>query len=294
MKFISAKKTLFSYIGLFIVAMIWGLAFTVVKASLDVVPPVYMIAFRFSIAAIAMSIVFWKKFKTMTRRTILYGLIPGLFLYLAYVIQTIGCKYTTAGKNAFLTALYIIVVPFLHWGISKKRPGFKLFVAAVIAMAGIGFISLNGDWSINIGDVLTIICGVLFAMQIAALDTFVEAEDPVSITVIEMIECAVLGWVAAPFLDGGFPTQAMTVSVWGSMLFLGLISTLVCQLLQSVCQKYTKPENASLIMSLESLFGALGSVIFLHERMSAKMILGCALMMAAIVLANVGGEKKEE
>lgn len=285
----NSKKTVFSYIGLFIVAMIWGLAFTVVKASLDVVPPVYMIAFRFSVAAIAMSLVFIKKFKTMTKKTVLYGLIPGVFLYLAYVIQTIGCKYTTAGKNAFLTALYIMVVPFLHWGITKKRPGIKLFIAAVIALAGIALISLNGDLSINIGDLLSIICGVLFAMQIAALDTFVEAEDPVSITIIEMIVCAVLGWVASPFIDGGFPTQAMTISVWGSMLFLGLVSTLLCQLLQSVCQKYTKPENASLIMSFESLFGALGSIIFLGERMTGRMLLGCALMMGAIVLSNVGG-----
>lgn len=281
------KRSVISYFGLLLVAMIWGFAFAVVKSSLDVVPPVYMIAFRFSIAAVGMVIIFFKKLKGITKKTLIHGIVPGLFLFSAYVIQTIGCKYTTAGNNAFLTAIYIIIVPFLHWILKKKRPKIRLFIAAVIAFTGIGFISLQGDFSIGLGDGLTVICGVLFALQIAFLDHYLDDEDPMVITTIELIVSAVLGWIVAPLIDGGFPTGAMTFDTLWSMLFLGLISTLVCQLLQCVCQKYTKPENASLIMSLESLFGALGGFLFLHEMMSAKTLLGCGLMMVAILLAQI-------
>lgn len=282
------SKTVWSYIGLFGVAMIWGFAFVVVKESLDHVPPTYMIAFRYTIAFLGMLIICIPRFIKINRRTLLHGIIPGVFLFVAYVVQTIGCKYTTAGKNAFLTALYIIMVPFLNWIFRKERPKIKIFIAAVLALVGIGLISLNNDFSIGFGDLMTILCALFFSLQIIALDIFVKNDDPVIICMIEMAVCAVLGWGIAPLTDGAFPTQAIGMpSIWAGMLFLGILSTMVCQLLQSVCQKYTKPEKASLIMSMESLFGALGSIIFLGEVFTAKVLCGCILMVIAIVLAQM-------
>ncbi|MCR4990853.1 MAG: DMT family transporter [Lachnospiraceae bacterium] len=288
-----SNKALWSYIGLFAVAMIWGSAFVVVKNALDTVPPTYMVAVRFSIAAIGMLFIFGRKLKGLNKRNLIHGIIVGGCLFTAYLVQTIGCKYTTAGKNAFLTATYIIIVPFLHWFLKKKRPEIRLFIAAVIGLAGIGLISLDSDLSIGIGDLLTIICGFLFAMQIAFQDIFVKEDDPTLICLIEMIVSGVGGWICAPFIDGPLPKGTFSsIELIGSMLFLGLVSSLVCQLLQSVCQKYTKPESASLIMSTESVFGALSSMIFLKERMSLKVLLGCIIMMVAIVLSQV--QKKEK
>lgn len=282
------SKTVWSYIGLFGVAMIWGFAFVVVKESLDHVPPTYMIAFRYTIAFLGMLIICIPRLKKINRRTLLHGIIPGVFLFVAYVVQTIGCKYTTAGKNAFLTALYIIMVPFLNWIFRKERPKIKIFIAAVLALVGIGLISLNNDFSIGFGDLMTILCALFFSLQIIALDIFVKNDDPVIICMIEMAVCAVLGWGIAPLTDGAFPSQAIGMpSIWAGMLFLGILSTMVCQLLQSVCQKYTKPEKASLIMSMESLFGALGSIIFLGEVFTVKVLCGCILMVIAIVLAQM-------
>lgn len=296
MKNISNRsKSVWSYIGLFMVAMIWGFAFVVVKESLNYVPPTYMIAFRYSIAFVGMLLICIPKLKKMNKRTFIHGIIPGVFLFVAYEVQTIGCKYTTAGKNAFLTALYIIIVPFLSWIFVKKRPKVRVFVAAIIALTGIGLISLSNDFSIGFGDLMTIICAVFFSLQIIALDIFVKNDDPVIICMIEMGVCAVLGWILSPIADGAFPVRAVKLpSVWFGMLFLGIMSTMVCQMLQSVCQKYTKPEKASLIMSMESLFGALGSIIFLGEVFTAKVLCGCVLMVIAIVLAQARFSKHEK
>ena len=287
------SKSIFSYIGLFAVAMIWGLAFTAVKASLDYVPPIYLIALRFTIAAVGMIIIFWPKLKGLNKSNIKHGIILGIILFLSYLVQTIGCKYTTAGKNAFLTALYIIVVPFVHYIISRKRPGIKVFIAAVIALTGVGLISLQGDLSINMGDVLSILCGILFGIQIAYLDDCVETDDPVILTMFEMAVSGILGWCVAPFAEGAFPVEAVRTDVVLSVLYLGLMSSLLANLLQAVFQKYTKPENAALIMSTESLFGALGSFLILGELMSTKTIIGCVLMMAAIVISQVTFKSEE-
>ena len=282
------QKAFWSYAGLFFVAFIWGSAFVVVKNALDHVPPAYMVAIRFSIAALAMLAIFGRRLKDSGRETIKHGLIVGFFLFTAYLMQTIGCNHTTAGKNAFLTAIYIIIVPFIHWILDRKKPANRLFIAAFIGLVGIGLISLDNDLSIGFGDLMTIICGFLFAMQIAFQDGYVKKDDPAVICLIEMWVCAVGGWICAPFIDGKLPvSEISSLSIIGSMLFLGLVSSLLCQLLQSVCQKYTKPENASLIMSTESVFGAVCSMIFLHERMSAKVLLGCVIMAGAIVLSQV-------
>lgn len=284
------KKVIWAYVGFVIMAMIWGSAFAVVKSTLDYVPPVYMIALRFTIAAVGCMVIFPRKYK---KQEVIHGIFIGFALFFAYLAQTIGCNYTTAGKNAFLTALYIIIVPFIHWVLIKKRPELKVFIAAIIALIGIGLISLNGDMNVNIGDVLTIICGFLFALQISLIDKYVKDDDPMVLTSMQLVVCAIMGWLLAPFIDGEFPDGVMTkANVWFGILFLAILSTLVCQVIQNVCQKYTKPESAALIMSSEAVFGALSSVIFLGEVMSGKVLLGCGFMVFAIVLAQVEFKKK--
>ena len=288
-----SKKAFYSYIGLFFVAMLWGLAFTVVKSSLDYVPPTYFVAIRFTVASIAISIIFAKKFKCFNKQNVLHGALIGVFLFFAYFTQTIGCNYTTAGKNAFLTALYVIVVPFLHWLITKKRPSYRLFIAAILAIVGIGLISLGNDMSIGKGELLSIACGVLFGCQIAYIDKYSETDDVMVLTMMQTYVSAILGWIFAPFTDGAINADAFkSTSVWLGILYIGIVSTLICNILQNVCQKYTKPENASLIMSTESVFGVLGSIIFLGEAPSVRMWIGCAIMMVAIVLAQLKTKEK--
>lgn len=273
--------------GLIFVTMIWGFAFVVVKNSLDAVPPIWMMAFRFTIAAVVLSLIFIRSFRKLNIQTLKHGFLIGIWLFLAYAFQTIGCNYTTAGKNAFLTTVYVVLVPFINWAITKNKPDVYSIIAALLSFTGIGLLSLQGDLSVNIGDVLTLICGFCYAMQIIYIARYSQGDDPILLAILQIALTAVLSWICAPLIDGPLPKAALgDTAIIGSMLYLGLGSTMLCFLLQTVCQKYLEPSLASLLMSFESVFGMLSSVIFLHEMLSGRNIAGCALMFVAVVLGE--------
>ncbi|MGI6070334.1 MAG: DMT family transporter [Blautia sp.] len=280
------KIQVLASLGMLLTAVIWGFAFVVVKNSLDLIPPTYMLAFRFTIAAGVLALVFWRRLKRLTKEILAEGVILGVFLFVSYLFQTIGCQYTTAGKNAFLTTIYVVIVPFLHWLLNKKRPDVYCVAAAFLAILGIGLLSLQGDLSIQIGDVLTLICGFGFALHMIYIDRYAKRHDPIVLTVLQLATSAVLGWVLAPVMDGGFPAGAFQQEIVVGMLYLGILSTMVGFFLQNVCQKYTTPNVASLLLSMESVFGALFSVIFLGEYLSKRMVAGCVLIFLAIILAE--------
>ena len=280
----------FASLGLLLTAAVWGFAFVVVKDSLDYVGSVYMVAIRFSIAAIGLAIIFCKRLKKIDKKHLLMGGVTGLFLFLAYLVQTIGCSYTTAGKNAFLTTIYVILIPLISWPLYKKRPHWHVFVAAGLSLTGIGLLALGGDdiSGINIGDILTLLCGLFFALHILWTEKCnKEGCDTIIITMLQFAFAAFFGWILAPFMNGAFPIVAIqTPKVVLSMLYLGLFSSMICFSLQNIGLKYVQSSLASLFLSFESVFGVLFSTIFLHETLTLKMAVGCVLIFSAIVIAE--------
>ena len=284
--------------GLLLAATIWGFSFVIVKDSLDYIGAMYMIAFRYTIAAGVMALIFIKKWKLINKDYLVHGLLTGLFLFLAYATQTIGCKYTTAGKNAFLTTIYVILVPFITWILSRKRPGIFVFIAAVMSLTGIGLLALGADDArgINIGDLLTLICGIFFALHIIYTEKFnARGGDPLFLTLLQFLVVAILGWLTAPFMDGAFPTStAFTSRVVLSMLYLGLLSTMVGFSLQNIGLKYVQSSIASLFLSFESVFGMLFSTLILHERLTFRRLCGCILIFAAVLMSETTKNTKKE
>ncbi len=287
------RVRLLAGMGLLLIAFIWGFAFVIVKNSLAYIPPTYMLAFRFTIAGVALAVVFWKRLLKLNRQLAFHGVVLGVLLFMAYLLQTIGCNYTTAGKNAFLTTIYVIFVPFFHWAVSRIRPDGYCITAAFLSVVGIGLLSLQGDLSVNIGDLLTLGSGIFYAWHLIFIDRFTEKEDPIVLAVLQIMFAASFSCVAAPFMDGGFPQGVFQPDMIAGMLYLGILSTMVGFLLQNVCQKYTHPATSALLMSTESVFGALCSALFLHEVMSGRMVFGCGLLFTAIVLAEVKPGKKK-
>ncbi|WP_313339676.1 DMT family transporter [Lacrimispora sp.] len=281
-----------SALGLIVTTIIWGSAFVVMKNSVDIISPTYLLALRFTIASIALVAVFFKRLKLVNKTEILCGSLLGVFLFVSYLLQTYGVKYTTASKNAFITTLYVIIVPFLHWFFNKKRPSVNNIGAAVIAVFGLALISLEGDLSINIGDLLTLFCGLFFAFHIVFVDRYTNHHDPVRLTVIQMVVAAILSWVLAPIMEG---TQDFTV-INGSMLigllYLGIFSTMICFLLQNVGQKHLSPNTTSIILSFEAVFGLVFSVIFLGEEVTPKLMAGCILLFSSVILSEYQRKKK--
>lgn len=293
MPVLSAKKTaLLASCGLVTAAAIWGFAFVIVKDSLDYVGAVWEIAFRFSIAALLLAAIYAKKLPLLDAAAWRHGIVLGSFLFLAYFLQTIGCKYTTAGKNAFLTTIYVILVPLFGWALGARRPGWHVFVAALLAVAGIALLALpDGGTSllaVNKGDILTLACGIFYALHISFVARYAGREDPVLLTVLQFAVAALLGWLSAPFVDGAFPAKAAAQPrVIMAMLYLGVFSTMVAFVLQNLCLKYVPSALAALLLSLESVFGVLFGTAILKEQLSARMWLGCALIFAAILGAEV-------
>ena len=282
--------------GVLLAAAIWGFAFVVVKDSLDYIGPVWMMAFRFTIASGFLCAVFFKSLVKLGKRGWIHGAVLGFYLFAAYLFQTIGCNYTTAGKNAFLTTIYVFLVPVLIWIFTRKRPQWYVFLCAIMSVVGIGLLALGSSDSamINIGDVLTLICGIFYAVHIFFTAKYNEEHNPVVLTALQFLFAAIFSWILAPFFDGPMPVEQMTsCRVIISMLYLGVFSTLVAFVLQNVGLKYLPSAWTSLLMSFESVFGVLFGLIVLGEHLTARMAAGCALIFIAVVLAQVLPELKK-
>ena len=269
-------------------ALIWGVAFVVVKDSIQSVTPLYMLAMRFFIAAAA-CVPLCIQFKcSIDKNTVIKGIILGVALFTAYALQTYGINYTTAGKNAFITAFYMVLVPFFNLLFFGKRVNRMQIFAAFMALAGVGLLTLGGDTGINIGDALTFLCAIVFALQIILTGRFCRDVDAFMLNTVQLVTVTVLSLIAAPIFEGP-PAGAVVLSgrLIASMLYLGLLSTMFAECVQTIGLKYVSPLLATILMSLESVFGVLASVVLLGERLTGKMVTGCVLMFAAIIIIEL-------
>ncbi|MFU0833418.1 MAG: EamA family transporter [Oscillospiraceae bacterium] len=280
------SRSIAAELGIVLVTMIWGSSFVVVKNATDTVPPATMIAVRFGIAAILLSFLFFKRLKKLSKSYMKFGLLIGLENFLAFELQTVGVQYTTAGNNAFLTAVYCVIVPFLYWAIKKQKPRFFHLIAAGLCMTGVGMLSIQNNFTMNFGDLLSVSCGLFFALQIVTISILTEKNDPILLCITQSAATALFALPVA-LLTENIPSTLPTSSVL-SLLYLTLISTMLTTVLQTVCQKYISPSKASLIMTLESVFGIVCGIIFLHESLTLRSFGGFALIFAAILLSERG------
>ncbi len=280
------NTTRLSRLALFAATIIWGTSFVVVKNAVDEIPPNFLLAFRFGIGTLFLTAVFFKRLRAINWEYAKKGALMGLLLFLAYSFQTVGITDTTPGKNAFLTTSYCILVPFLYWIFQKKRPSGAQFLAALICFAGIGLVSLKGGFSIGFGDAFTIISGLFYAAHMVAVAIFTQDRDPVLYTILQFLFAAVCAWAV------GFFTETMPAAVgWGSIcgvLYLAVFATGVAMLLQNIGQKYTPASTASIILSLEAVFGVVFSILVYGEQLTLRTLMGFLLIFAAILLAETG------
>jgi drug/metabolite transporter (DMT)-like permease len=271
-------------IGLLITAIIWGSGFVASSISLEHYTPHQILAGRFLIGVLFLTIIFYKKIKFINKSVIRKGALVGLFLYLAFVLQTVGLQYTTPSKNAFITAVNVVIVPFIALVIYKRKVERAEIIGAILAITGVGVISLKLSSQINVGDVLTFFCAIAFAFHIFYTAKFVKDEDPVLLTLIQMVTATILGIVVV-LIRGevafSYESQGIT-----SLLYLGVFSTTIAFLLQTVAQKYTTETNAAIILSTEAFWGMVFSVIILHEFLTIKMVMGAILILLAIIVSE--------
>ena len=271
---------------LFSAAIIWGTSFFIMKNALDSLPVFALLALRFTAGAILLSVVCIKKWKDFTLDYLWRGGIVGGFLFLAYTVQTFGLSFTTPSKNAFLTAVYCVLVPFFTWAVVRRRPDKFNILAAVLCVAGVGLVSLNEELSINLGDLLTLLCAVFYASHIVAVEKLSPGKDIYLITIFQFAFAALYSWVFSLTTEV-FPAQALKdPEVFLPLAFLCVMATTVALLFQNVGQIWSDPASASVILSLESVFGVLFSVICYGDEVSVKMLCGFVLIFVAVVCSE--------
>ncbi|NLP47983.1 MAG: DMT family transporter [Clostridiales bacterium] len=285
------NKVLLSQLALLMVAFIWGGGFIVVKNSLETISPLWLMAIRFQIAALSVSLIFYKKIKLINKEILKAGIICGIFIYVAFVFQTVGIAHTTASKNALLTASYVVLTPFTFWLLIKKRPRSYQVFAALLCFAGIFLLIYKGSFEkINYGDFLTLICGLLFAFHISLLGIYSARFDTIALTIVQMGVCALIATLGALVFDD-LPEKLSGATI-ASVLYLGLLSTSFAYLVQTVAQKHTPPSHISLIMSLESAIGAILSVIIFKDSFTPLMWLGSILTFASVIISQYSHGKR--
>lgn len=281
------KITLLAKLALVTATIIWGSSFIIVKDVTDSMPTSTLLAIRFLGASALLSLIFHRNFKRLDKWQVLYGSFFGLLLFTAYSLQTLGITDTTPGKNAFLTAVYVVMVPFMAWGITKKKPDRYNITAAVICLVGIGLVSLTNDFTVRMGDILTLGGGVFYALHIIAVSKYSEGRDPVLLTIFQFASAGVLASICALIFDrSGWSGIVWNTETILSVLYLMAGCTAAALLFQNFGQKYTEPSTASLLLSLESVFGVAFSVAFGREESSAKLYVGFLLIFIAVVISE--------
>lgn len=271
-------------IGLLVTAIIWGTGFPVSAIALDYFSPYQILAGRFFIGAVLLGIVFYKRLLNLSKSVLLKGGLLGVFLFGAFTFQTVGLQFTTPSNNAFLTAVNVLIVPFIAFVLYRRKVSPFELVGAVLAMAGIALLSLNGTLSVNPGDVLSLMCAVFFAFHIFYTGQFVRKEDAITLTLVQMTVAAVIAWIVIGLR--GEATLPITTASATSILYLGVFSTTLAFLLQTVAQKHVSETKAAILLSMESLWGMIFSIIMLREIVTVQMIIGAALILLAILLAE--------
>ena len=276
-------------IGLFLITMIWGGGFVASDVALLSFTPFQIMTIRFLIGTILMGLFHVKDLKSMKKEEVLSGMFMGIALFLAYALQTIGLQYTTPSKNAFLTALNVGIVPILAFLFLRKKMNKTGIVGAILSVVGVGFLSLNADFSLGFGDVLTLLCAIAFAVQILLTSIFVKKCRTSVLNFIQMGTAFFLSF-ASMCGNGEFYIRGTTKG-WIAVLYLGIVSTTICYFVQTACQQYVEETKVAIILSMESVFGTLLSVMILQEEITSRMMIGCFIILSAVIISNINGEE---
>lgn len=278
---------------LFLTATIWGTAFVAQSVGMDHVGAFTFSGTRSLVGGLVLIPVIFLLRKIAPpseeapkdRKTLIVGgICCGVLLFAASNFQQFGIKYTTVGKAGFITACYIVLVPIL--GMFLKKPCSRLVWAAVaLAVAGLYLLCIKGDFTIGLGDGLVLVCAFLFAMHILVIDYFAPKTDGVAMSCIQFWVCGILSTICAFLFEE--PQMSSILEASTPILYAGVMSCGVAYTLQIVGQKNMNPTVASLIMSLESCISVLAGWAILGQKLSAKELLGCVLMFAAVVLAQL-------
>lgn len=288
---------------LLMTAVVWGTGFVSQRKAMEGMQPFVFIALRFFLGCLVLLPVLISRipktrsetkvafdWKANVRNLVLPSLICGLFLFAGTSVQQLGIMTTSATKAGFLTSLYLVIVPVLGLFVGKKV-NLWVWIGVALAMAGVWFLSVGIEMNIQTGDILLIIGALFWALQILALDHYTEKLDALGLAFGQFLTAAVLGTIVSMFFESG--PLVTNASAWWSLLYSGIVAVGIGFTFQVLGQSKVDPALASLILSLEAVFALLGGMVLLGERLNGREWLGCAVMLAAVILVQLKGQQQK-
>ena len=274
---------------LLLTSILWGYGFVAVANCLNDGFSVFFILFiRFFIAAIAMAGGASRHYTRIKKNDVLLGLLSGLFLFLAFCLQSYGLSMTTPSNNAFLCSISVIIVPLLIWGIDKKKPGKNIMVSLILCVAGMWVLTGGvSSGSFNAGDFLSLASSFVFALQVLLIGRYSRNMDIGIFNLAQMSSVSVMALLSCLVFTPASFSLSLVFGSWFDLLYLGLVATCLCYLLQAIGLKNTSTTKASIILATESLFGSLLSVMCGLEPFTLSMLFGGALILASLICAEV-------
>ena len=306
----SQKMPLKNSLCLLLAATIWGIAFVAQSVGMEYVGPFTFNGVRSLIgAAVLVPVIFLLNRSKdtasaaadpststttsspyKTRDLWIGGIACGIALFAASNFQQFGIKYTTVGKAGFITACYIVIVPILGHFFLRKKCGATIWIAVALALAGLYLLCITDGFSVGKGDLLVMVCSLLFSLHILVIDYFSPKVDGVKMSCIQFFVCGFLCAIPAVFTE--HIVSADIFAAWAPILYAGVLYFVVAYTLQIIGLNDMNPTVASLILSLESCISVLAGWILLNQKLSARELSGCVLMFAAIILAQLPSGKK--
>lgn len=277
---------------LVLIAAIWGTTFAFQREAAQVMDTFAFNTARFALGAVSLlPVIAWSRRHrgwrpaAPARTTLLWGAAPGVVLYTASALQQAGLATTTAGNASFITGLYIVLVPLLGV-LLGQRTAARTWAGVALALVGLYLLSIGPGFTIGTGDLLVLIGAAFWAIHILVIDRATNVADALEISAVQFAVCAALSGGTALARDGG-AAFAGAGTAFVPILFAGLLSVGVAYTLQVVVQQWAQPAHTALILSLETVFGAVAGAILLGEVMSGRGYLGCALILAGILLSQL-------
>jgi len=284
-------------------AFIWGTAFVAQSVGAEIIEPFTFNAARSAIGflfllviCIGLRVVNKRKFEVYTyslqyfKELLIGGICCGIALTVAANLQQKGLETTTSGKAGFITALYIVLVPIAGLFLKKKAPK-MIWVSVALAVVGLYCLCISEDFSVTIGDVYVFLCAFCFTFHIMIIDYFTNKVNGIELSCAQFLVVTILSSMGMLAFES--PSWSAVISCAGPLLYVGVLSSGIAYTLQILAQKDSNPTVVSLLMSLESVFATLAGVVVLHDKMSLKEYFGCALMLAAVILAQLPEKKKD-
>lgn len=279
-----------SNIMLLLAAAIWGMGFVAQRLGMDHMGPYTFNGLRFLLGALSLlPLVLWLRGRqprhpTSARTLMTGGFMAGGVLFAAATLQQVGLLYTTAAKAGFITGFYIIIVPLLGL-LLRHQTGVNTWVGGAVALVGLYLLSVTDDFSMNFGDLLQVAGALFWAIHLLVLDHYSSRVAPIRLAAVQFVVCGLLSLTVAFLLEA--PSVAGAVAGWQALLYAGLVSVGVGYTLQVLGQRQAHPAHAAIILSLETVFAAIGGVVLLGEHLDSRAMLGCCLMLVGMLLSQI-------